>query len=280
MIAALAGDNARAMTRAMLRIAIPLLAATLAACTPFESLWKKPKPADEASAAAPTPPPLPLAEATHRFLIAPDQDVIGHVQVTHARHEDTFADLARRFNVGYTELLRANPGVDPWLPGEGTEIILPTEYILPDAPREGLVLNLAQMRLYYFPKPAKGAPKDAAVEVITHPIELPVADTDGAFANFDDITYGKGGAVLKQLARYLGPETFRRGVSAYLKQHAWGNTELADFMGAQARASGRNLDQWTQEWLYTAGVNTLVAERSCSNGRRVCAGSHSDVTSA
>jgi L,D-transpeptidase ErfK/SrfK len=162
------------MNRAMLRIAVPLLAATLAACTPFESLWKKPKSGEgpSAEAQASPPPPLPLGEATHRFLVAPDQDVIGRVQVTVAKHEDTFADLARRFNVGYAELVRANPGVDPWLPGEGTEIILPTEFILPDAPREGLVLNLAQMRLYHFPKPAKDAPKDAPVEVVTHPIGI------------------------------------------------------------------------------------------------------------
>ena len=170
MIAGPAGDNARVMTRALLRIAIPLLAASVAACTPFESLWKKPHGSEKGKAAAeaPAPPPLPLAEATHRFFVTPDQDVVGAVQLTVARHEDTFADIARRFNVGYTELVRANPGVDPWLPGEGTEIILPTEFILPDAPREGLVLNLAQMRLYYFPKPEKEGP----VEVITHPIGI------------------------------------------------------------------------------------------------------------
>ena len=65
--------------------------------------------------------------------------------------------------------MRANPKVDPWLPGEGTQIVLPTEFILPDAPREGLVLNLAAMRLYYYPKPAKNA---GLSEVITHPIGI------------------------------------------------------------------------------------------------------------
>src|SRR5262245_8865864 len=157
------------MTRPALRIAVPLLAALVAACTPFESLWKKsPKEAqDQADVAAPKPE-LPLGEATHRYFIEPDQDVVGHVQVTHSKHEDTFADIARRFNVGYTELVRANPGVDPWLPGEGTQIVLPTEFVLPDAPREGLVLNLAQMRLYYYPQPEKEGP----VEVITHPIGI------------------------------------------------------------------------------------------------------------
>lgn len=163
------GDNARVMVRPALRLAIPLLAALVAACVPFESLWKKAPKQDRQAAAVPAPKPeLPLGEATHRFFIAPDQDVVGHVQVTLSRKEDTFADIARRFNVGYQELVRANPSVDPWLPGDGTEIVLPTEFILPDAPREGLVLNLAQLRLYYFPKPKKDGP----VEVITHPIGI------------------------------------------------------------------------------------------------------------
>ena len=172
MIAGRAGDNARVMTPAAFRLAIPLLAALVAACTPFESLWKKPKAGEKPAAVAPEPPPLPLGEATHRFFVSPGQDVVGQVQVTVAKHEDTFADIARRFNVGYAELVRANPGVDPWLPGEGTQIVLPTEFILPDAPREGLVLNLAQMRLYYYPPPKKDAAKDAPVEVVTHPIGI------------------------------------------------------------------------------------------------------------
>jgi aminopeptidase N len=108
---------------------------------------------------------------------------------------------------------------------------------------------------------------EADEQVITHPIELPVADTDSAFANFDDITYGKGGAVLKQLSKFVGPENFRKGVSNYLKEHSWQNTELEDFMGAQARAAGRNLDGWTKEWLYTADVNTVAVEKSCAGGR-------------
>jgi L,D-transpeptidase ErfK/SrfK len=152
---------------------VPAVLTAVAACTPFESLWRKqPRQEDKAEAAEAAPPPLPLAEAKHRFLVGPDQDVVGSLQVTLARHEDTFADIARRFNVGYSELVRANPGVDPWIPGEGTQIVLPTEFILPDAPREGLVLNLAAMRLFYYPKRAKDAPKDAPQEVFTHPIGI------------------------------------------------------------------------------------------------------------
>ena len=159
------------MSRSPPRFSLFILAALLlglAACTPFESLRRKPQKAVEKPVAVAPRPELPLATATHRFMVAPDQDVVGHLQVTIARHEDTLTDIARRFNIGYEEIIRANPGVDPWLPGEGTEVVLPTEFILPDAPREGLVLNLAAMRLYYYPKREKNAP----IEVITHPIGI------------------------------------------------------------------------------------------------------------
>lgn len=80
------------------------------------------------------------------------EDIVGQVQVVTARYEDTFADLAAANDLGYLEMVAANPGVDPWLPGEGTQIILPTRYILPPGPREGIVINLAEYRMYYFPK--------------------------------------------------------------------------------------------------------------------------------
>ena len=81
--------------------------------------------------------------------------MVGELQITHVQGEDTLSDIARRFNVGYEEILRANPGVDPWLPGVGREIVVPTQFVLPDAPREGLVVNLAQLRVFYYPKPPK-----------------------------------------------------------------------------------------------------------------------------
>ena len=99
----------------------------------------------------------PYALSTHRAELTRDAgDLMGVLQVTRAQYEDTFVDLARRFNVGFEELVRANPGVDPWLPGEGREIVLPTQYLLPNAPREGVVINLAAMRLYFFAPVAKG----------------------------------------------------------------------------------------------------------------------------
>lgn len=82
----------------------------------------------------------------------PGEDIVGQVQVIKAKYEDTFADLGVANDLGYLEMVAANPGVDPWLPGAGTEIILPTRYILPPGPREGIVINLAEYRMYYFPK--------------------------------------------------------------------------------------------------------------------------------
>ncbi len=76
--------------------------------------------------------------------------MIGRVLRYRARHEDTLIHLPRRFNVGYTELRAANPYVDPWLPGEGTEILIPTAHIVPQAAHRGLVLNLGDQRLYHF----------------------------------------------------------------------------------------------------------------------------------
>lgn len=158
-----------ATARAARSLTLVLVCAALAACVPFESLWRKAEPPASAEPVAVPPPDAPLAEASHRFFVSPGSDLVGRVQATVARHEDTLPDIARRFNVGYEEIVRANPGVDPWLPGEGTRVTLPTQYVLPDAPREGIVINLASMRLFYY-LPRKDP--DSPLEVITHPIGI------------------------------------------------------------------------------------------------------------
>jgi L,D-transpeptidase ErfK/SrfK len=106
--------------------------------------------------------------ATHRFEITPTTDLVGVVQKTLASKDDTLTDIARRFNVGYEEIVRANPGVDAWLPGENREIVIPSQFILPNAPREGIVINAAAMRLFYYPKAKKGEPQ----LVHTYPIGI------------------------------------------------------------------------------------------------------------
>lgn len=77
-------------------------------------------------------------------------DLVGHMDTMTTTYEDTFADIGSRTSIGYLELVHANPGVDPWLPGDGTQITLPEQHILPDAPRKGIVINLAEFRLYYY----------------------------------------------------------------------------------------------------------------------------------
>jgi L,D-transpeptidase ErfK/SrfK len=101
-------------------------------------------------------------------LPAPGNDVVGAVTYTTSRAEDTLLDIARRHGLGYEDIVRANPEVDTWLPGEGTRIVLPTRYILPPGPRRGVVLNLAEYRMYYFPQAKNG--EDPVV--MTYPISI------------------------------------------------------------------------------------------------------------
>ena len=138
----------------------------LAACSLLNSLHHAASPAPPPP--APPEPSLPLPVGTERFELEPGQTVVGEVQVITAGKDDTLSDIARRFNVGYEEILRANPKVDPWLPGAGHEIVVPTQFILPNAPFSGVVINIAAMRIYYFPPVKQGE----RVVVLTHPIGI------------------------------------------------------------------------------------------------------------
>jgi L,D-transpeptidase ErfK/SrfK len=103
------------------------------------------------------------------FELPPEgHDVIGAVATITARHEDTLVDIARRHGLGYEDIVRANPKVNIWMPGEGTEIVLPTRFVLPSGAREGVVLNLAEYRLYYYSQPKAGEP----AYVMTYPISI------------------------------------------------------------------------------------------------------------
>jgi L,D-transpeptidase ErfK/SrfK len=109
-----------------------------------------------------------LSAVAETYVLSKDSSVIGELKHIRARHEDTFSDIARRYNIGFNELVLANPTVDPWLPQEGTEIVVPSLYVLPNAPHEGIVLNLPEMRLYYYPKPKAGEP----AVVVTYPASI------------------------------------------------------------------------------------------------------------
>jgi len=112
-----------------------------------------------------TPIALLLCACAHAAVYDAPQngDVIGEVRRIQASADDTLSAIARRYDVGYRELTQANPNVDPWLPGDGTEIVLPTQYVLPEGPREGM-----EMRLYYFPP----AESDYAGKVFTYPLGI------------------------------------------------------------------------------------------------------------
>ncbi len=115
---------------------------------------------------------LPVAafatQAAEYILPPPGINVIGKAFLIEAKESETLLDIAREYGVGHNEMIQANPTVDRWYPGEKTPIVIPTRYILPDTPREGLVLNLPEMRIYYYPKAKPGeAPK-----VITYPVGI------------------------------------------------------------------------------------------------------------
>ncbi|MBV6423267.1 MAG: hypothetical protein NAOJABEB_01057 [Steroidobacteraceae bacterium] len=148
-------------------LALAATLASLSACSLLgDAFGRKPAPVEPAP---PPPPQYAPPVATSRFTIDPQHDdVVGVVQRTVVGKEDTFSDIARRFNVGYEEMVRANPGVDPWLPGAGREVVVPTRFILPNAPRKGIVINLAAMRLWYF-EPYKSGESQV---VHTYPIGI------------------------------------------------------------------------------------------------------------
>jgi aminopeptidase N len=94
----------------------------------------------------------------------------------------------------------------------------------------------------------------------THPIAADVPDVSTGRLNFDGISYAKGASVLRQLVAWVGEEAFFGGVRDYFKEHQWGNASLRDFLSPLERHSGRDLAEWTRQWLQTAGMNVLQAE--------------------
>jgi aminopeptidase N len=101
----------------------------------------------------------------------------------------------------------------------------------------------------------------------THPIRQAVPDVEAAAASFDMVTYAKGASVLKQLVAHVGEDAFVAGLRGYFAAHAWGNATLDDLIGEISRASGRDLRDWTSEWLDTAGTNVLELVTEVADGR-------------
>jgi L,D-transpeptidase ErfK/SrfK len=98
------------------------------------------------------------------FTIPDNGDIVGAMQTTTVRSGESLGDIGRRFDLGVYEMIEANPTLDPWVPTVGAMVVIPTQFILPQGARTGMVLNLAEMRLYYF-HPDKR-------QVTTHPIGI------------------------------------------------------------------------------------------------------------
>jgi L,D-transpeptidase ErfK/SrfK len=110
------------------------------------------------------------------------EPVIGNSEIRVVKSGDTFLDISRDYDLGYNEIVGANANVDPWIPKTGSELLIPTEWILPQAPHEGIVVNIPEMRLYYYvPSPRKGVPSSS---VMTYPVGLGRQDWQTPQAEF------------------------------------------------------------------------------------------------
>ena len=146
---------------------LPLLA--LGGCATLDDLWSSvSKGGKDAGVPLEERPVLEPLDPNVFVIDADGQTVVGEPQVVFASDTDTLSDLARAYGLGYDEIITANPGVDPWLPGDGTPILLPTQYVLPSVAQHGVVLNIATKRLFYFPEAVDGKPR----QVLTYPIGI------------------------------------------------------------------------------------------------------------
>lgn len=105
-----------------------------------------------------------------------DQPYIGDMTEYRTKYEDTFVHIARDYNLGFVEMRAANPGVDPWVPGSGVKLILPTRHLLPDAPRKGVVINLPEMRMYSY-MDVDAPPASYSIGVGREGLETPMGTT-------------------------------------------------------------------------------------------------------
>ncbi|MGZ8164192.1 MAG: L,D-transpeptidase family protein, partial [Methylobacter sp.] len=102
---------------------------------------------------------------THQFQLADGQNIVGAIAAIHTRENDTLPDIARHFGLGYNDITIANPDIAPWTPESNSRVLLPLRFILPDAPHKGIVLNLANMRLFYYSR-------QKAKELLTYPVGI------------------------------------------------------------------------------------------------------------
>jgi L,D-transpeptidase ErfK/SrfK len=154
-------------------LAVAIICTVLGACSWSPRTVQTPEPVvvepPQPNPGAPRLAPLETREFTQ---VADETEVLGALQVLFARDENTFAALARTYDLGYQEMRHANPGVDAWLPGAGTPIYLPTMRVIPDVPRGGIVLNLPSMRLLYFSNEKASGASEVRSRVTSYPMGI------------------------------------------------------------------------------------------------------------
>jgi L,D-transpeptidase ErfK/SrfK len=101
----------------------------------------------------------------HEFELSGDQTLIGEIAAVESRENDTLPDIARNYGLGYNDITAANAGVSAWTPRANSRVLLPLQFILPDAPHKGIVLNVANMRMFYYPRKQRN-------KVYTYPVGI------------------------------------------------------------------------------------------------------------
>ena len=103
------------------------------------------------------------------FMLPENGDnVVGNIQYQAVNNNETLLDIARKFDIGYNEIVAANPGVNPWMPGKNRRVVIPSQFVLPPKPWRGIVVNLPEMRLYFFPPASRFSDR----RVFTMPLSI------------------------------------------------------------------------------------------------------------
>lgn len=133
----------------------------LSGCQTLSSLF----PEDTATLELPEPEHQQESIAAHEFELPDGENMVGTIAAINTRENDALPDIARHFGLGYNDINIANSAVSPWTPAPGSRVLLPSQFILPDSPHKGIALNLANMRLFYYPKKQLG-------KVYTYPVGI------------------------------------------------------------------------------------------------------------
>lgn len=118
----------------------------------------------------------PQTAAPVQSAYAYNKDYIGKMEFYRAKYEDTLVHLARQYGLGFVEIRAANPQLDPWIPGAGSQVVIPTQNLLPDAPHQGIVINLSEMKLYLYQTPG-GEPRIYSISPGREGLYTPVGST-------------------------------------------------------------------------------------------------------